>query len=53
MANENYNINELVANDDPTAELEILSFAQDDFDAEADAKTYDPEQVDPGARSKN
>jgi len=45
MANENNNINALVANDDdPTAKLEILSFAQDDFDAEAGAKTYDPEQ---------
>jgi chromosome segregation ATPase len=46
MANENNNINELVADDDdPTAELEIPSFAKDDFSAEADAKTYDAEET--------
>jgi hypothetical protein len=45
MANENNNINELVADDDdPTAEFAVPSFAPDEFDAEADAKTYDPEQ---------
>jgi regulator of replication initiation timing len=38
MANEKNNINELVTDvDDPTAELEISVFAQDEFDAEADA----------------
>jgi len=47
MANENNNINELVTDDDdPTAELEIPSFAQDTFDAEADAKTFSPEERD-------
>jgi len=41
MANDNNNINNLVANDDdPTVELEIPSFARDDFISEVDAKTY-------------
>lgn len=47
MANDNNNINELVADDDdPTAELEIPSFAIDELGAEADAKTYDADQSD-------
>jgi chromosome segregation ATPase len=42
MANDNNNINELVANDDdPTVEMETPTFAKDDFIAEVDAKTYD------------
>ncbi|MCH9693855.1 MAG: FHA domain-containing protein [Gammaproteobacteria bacterium] len=45
MANENNNINELVADDDdPTAELELPSFRNsgaNDVDLESDAKTYD------------
>ena len=42
MTNDNNNINELVADDDdPTAELEILSLAKQQLGAEADAKTFD------------
>jgi chromosome segregation ATPase len=41
MANDNNNINELVADDDPTVEMEIPSFAKNDLSAEVDAKTYD------------
>jgi len=44
MANENNNINELVADDDPTAELEILSFAKNASDIETDAKTCNSEE---------
>ena len=44
MANENKNINELVSDDDdPTSELEILSFQQfdaDDVELESDSSTY-------------
>ena len=44
MANENKNINELVSDDDdPTAELEILSFQRfdvDDVELESDLNTY-------------
>ena len=47
MANDNNNINKLVADDDdPTAELEIPSFARDELGAEADAKTFDADQSD-------
>jgi pSer/pThr/pTyr-binding forkhead associated (FHA) protein len=47
MANDNNNINELVADDDdPTAELEIPAFARDALGAEADAKTFDADQSD-------
>ena len=47
MANDNYNINELVADDDPTVELEIPSFARIDEDiAESDAKTFDTEDFE-------
>ncbi len=46
MTNENNNINELVADDDPTVELEIPSFAADGGNtAEAEAKTYDAHHV--------
>jgi chromosome segregation ATPase len=46
MANDNNNINELVADDDdPTVELAIPSFARDEFGAEADAKTFDVEET--------
>ncbi len=42
MANENNNINELVADDDPTAELETPTFAMGDSgQLESDAGTYD------------
>jgi len=42
MANDNNNIKELVADDDdPTVEMEIPSFANDDLSAEVEAKTYD------------
>jgi len=42
MANDNNNINELVADDDdPTVELKTPAFARDELDAEADAKTFD------------
>ncbi len=42
MANDNNNINELVANDDdPTAELELPTFRQ--YQAECDAKTFGTE----------
>jgi len=52
MANENNNINELVADDnDPTAELEVLHFRKPLSDAEADAKTYNSEEDDEGHRS--
>jgi chromosome segregation ATPase len=46
MTNENNNINELVADDDdPTVELEVLIFGQDQSAAsEADEKTYNTEQ---------
>jgi len=46
MTNENNNINELVADDDdPTVELEVLIFGQDQSGAsEADAKTYNSAQ---------
>lgn len=46
MTNENKNINELVADDDdPTVELEVLSFGQEQSSAsEADAKTCNTEQ---------
>jgi chromosome segregation ATPase len=45
MANENNKINNLVTtDDDPTAELEIPAFAQLEFDAEADGRTYNPEE---------
>jgi len=44
MANDNNNINELVADDDPTVDMEIPSFAEDDLCAEVDAKTYDTEE---------
>lgn len=46
MTNENNNINELVADDDdPTVELEVLIFGQDQSGAsEADEKTYNTEQ---------
>ncbi len=47
MANDNNNINELVANDDdPTAELEIPSFAAGAGGAELDAKTFDSHDSD-------
>jgi len=48
MANDNNNINELVADDDdPTVELEVLSLGQHgDGAAETDAKTYDAQQDD-------
>ncbi len=47
MANDNNNINELVANDDdPTAELEIPSFAAGAGGAELDAKTFDSHNSD-------
>lgn len=39
MANDNNNINELVADDDPTVELEVGKFGTEI--AEADARTYD------------
>lgn len=39
MANDNNNINELVADDDPTVELEVGRF--DDEITEADARTFD------------
>lgn len=47
MANENNNINELVADDDdPTVELEVPLFAQEQSSAmESDAKTYDSAQA--------
>ena len=52
MANENNNINELVADDnDPTAELEVLHFGKPVSDAEADAKTYNSEEDDKRHRS--
>lgn len=45
MTNENNNINELVADDDPTVELETPTFSgDDDFVLEADAKTFDSEE---------
>jgi len=46
MTNENNNTNELVADDDdPTVELEVLTFGQDQSAAsEADEKTYNNEQ---------
>lgn len=45
MANDNNNINELVADDDdPTVELEIPSFARAELGAEADAITFDSEK---------
>ena len=48
MANDNNNINELVAeDDDPTSELELPTFAQyDDGQLEADAQTFDAERGD-------
>lgn len=44
MANENNNINELVADDDPTAELELPTFSTEEL--EADANTYPSEKSD-------
>jgi len=50
MANDNNNINELVANDDdPTAELELPTFRQ--YETECDAKTFGTEDDrDAGSR---
>jgi DNA repair exonuclease SbcCD ATPase subunit len=46
MTNDNNNINELVADDDdPTAELEIPSFARHEVNAEFDAKTFDADDA--------
>ncbi|HNP65703.1 MAG TPA: FHA domain-containing protein [Woeseiaceae bacterium] len=44
MANENNNINELVADDDPTVELEMGRFH--DEAAESDARTFDASECD-------
>jgi chromosome segregation ATPase len=47
MTNDNNNINELVADDDPTVELEIPSFSRIDEDiSESDAKTFDADDLD-------
>ena len=48
MTNENNKFNELVADDDdPTVELEVAQFVQEQSDApESDAKTYDSGQAD-------
>jgi len=47
MANDNNKINNLVTNDDDlTAELELPAFARLEFDAEADARTYKPDEHD-------
>lgn len=46
MTNENNNINELVTDDDPTLELEVPSFVQDQSGAlESDAQTYNSTQA--------
>ncbi len=46
MTNENNNINELVAEDDPTVELEAPPFVQDQSGAlESDAQTFDRAQA--------
>ncbi len=55
MANENKKINELVSDDDPTAELEVLIIRQDDGKSvettslEADAHTSDFDRLDDGS----
>ena len=50
MATENQNVHELVADDDPTAELEALTirhaFGPKDPDLESDANTFDIEMLD-------
>ena len=48
MANENNNINELVADDDPTVELDMGNFQREvaEFEAEADAHTFDAAEND-------
>lgn len=57
MANENKNINELVSDDDPTSELEAITWKREAEDAEstaiaeADARTFDVEPSSDGADS--
>jgi len=59
MANENNNINELVTDDDATAELEeltlqqVLARADDDGDLEVDADTFALDRGKSGATSTN
>ncbi|MEE4161660.1 MAG: hypothetical protein V2I25_04070, partial [Woeseiaceae bacterium] len=59
MANENNNINELVSDDDATAELEeltlqqVLARADDDGDLEVDADTFAIDRGKTGAKSAN
>ena len=57
MANENKNINELVSDDDPTSELEAITWKREAKSAgvpiigETEAKTFDAETLTPGSDS--
>ena len=57
MANENKKINELVSDDDPTSELDVVTFRQDSSDSrkasslEADVHTTDFDRLDAGTRN--
>jgi len=57
MANENKKINELVSDDDPTSELDVVTFRQDSSDSgkasslETDVHTTDFDRLDAGTRN--